>query len=354
MDLAKAVTILLIVVFHVSTWFVWDVVPESALFGAIEFWATISLALIPVRIPLFFLVSGFLAQQAVWRSWPELVRTRFVGLLWPFLLWGLLIVLPWSYRVNPAEPLANASTSIYALLLGGTHYWFLPTLVVVIALARALRRVPVIALVVTAITSLAVTTNTGILVEMMGPYLGINVSRWLDCAVWFMIGCFLPKVVGRVARMNALWAVVGVAVFVGLRSILVLDIEGIYPVVLAALTLTGVASLVIASRFASASLSVSRFGAYFAARTLPIYVTHAFVLEVLAAGSAWARTQGWMLTGGAAVEMLFVPVVVVAVTGASVALHSLSRRQGFAWLYAPPAPLLAWMGSRASERRREV
>lgn len=350
-DIAKASAILLIVVYHVATWFLWDVVPGTALSEDDGLWTTLSLALIPVRIPLFFLVSGLLAQRAIERPWRDLVRTRFVPLLWPFVVWGLLIALPWGYRLNPDEPLPGAGASVYAMMLGGTHFWYLPALVVVMLVARTLRRVPVLALAVTAVTSIAVTTNVSILVGLLGPYLGINASRWLDCAVWFMVGCFLPRVIEKVSRLNVVWACIGLVGFAALRTLLLVSEDLVYPFVLAALSIIGIASFVIGSSFLARSATARRIGSFFSARTLPIYVTHAFALEVLAVLFAWARREGWELPAGLWFPLLFVPVVVAIVVAVSVSLHALSRRWRFAWLYEPPAVVLTALGARSSVDR---
>jgi uncharacterized membrane protein YcfT len=346
-DIAKTMAILLVVIYHVSTWFVWEVLPESAGSSGVRVWADLSAALIPVRIPLFFLVSGLLAVRAVERPWRLLVRTRFTSLLWPFALWTLLIALPWSSRTYPDDPLINAEGVASSLLLGGTHFWYLPALVIVTSVAKLVRRVSLVAIVAAATVNLWVTANLNQFVGVMGPYLGINLDRWLLCLLWFMVGCFLPAIARRISRLNALWALVGVATFIGIRGLLVLDAA--YATVVAALTVTGMATLIVISGVLSRWAPMRRTGAFIAARTLPIYVTHAFLLELLAVGARLLRERGWTPPHSGWVGALFVPLVFVVVVTASVGLHGLSRWGHFRWLFEPPARLLpAPVGGQAS------
>lgn len=349
-NIAKAMAILLIVLYHVATWFVWHVAPEVAPSWGVNVWTNLSNALIPVRIPLFFLVSGVLAQRAVERSWVELTRTRFISLLWPFILWGLIIALPWSYRVSPDASIGVAWSNVSVLVLGGAHYWYLPALAVMLAVAKLSRRMPGIVVVVTAATSLAITTRTHIMVELFGPYLGVNVSRWFAFAVWFMIGCYFPQIVAFIARRSALWVVAGIVIFMSLRSLLTVDFIAAYPLVVAALTVVGTASFVVLSRFLSLSQFARRWGAFIASRTLPIYVTHALLLEVLAVVASHLRGAGLAPPDGSLFAISFVPFVFTIVIGASVGLFALSRRAHFRWLYEPPAILLRAFRNRPASR----
>lgn len=219
-DIAKATAIVLIVVFHVSGWFIWYVAPEAAGSPAAAAWTSFSNALIPVRIPLFFFVSGLLARRAIERPWADLIRTRFADVLWPFFVWSALVALPWSARVSPEDRWSNVTTNLSAIALGGAHYWYLPALAFALAVAKLSRRVPWLSLTFFAVTSLLMTTHYAQMSALFGPYLGVNVARWLDFTVWFVVGCFLPRAAGWVSRLNVLWLVGGLTSFVGLRGLL--------------------------------------------------------------------------------------------------------------------------------------
>lgn len=246
-DIAKALAILLVVVFHISVWFSYSVVPAAAGGPAISFWREISNALIPVRIPLFFLVSGVLAHRAVTRTWAELARTRFAGLLWPFALWTVLIALPWSLRVDHADPSANFGIAGAAVVFAGAHFWYLPALVLFLALAKAVRPHPVIALLASVIVSVVIAPLLSPVYGLLGPVLGVNLERWLHFALWFLAGCFFPLVVRRAAEWNAMLVPVGIAGLIVGRWLLI-NVSS-HPAVTLAIGAVGVVTLVIFSRW---------------------------------------------------------------------------------------------------------
>lgn len=342
-DIAKALAILLVVVYHVSIWFAAYVIPEGATGRGIGMWRELSRALIPVRIPLFFLVSGLLAQRALTRSWSSLWRTRFAAVLWPFALWTVLIAVPWSYRVNVSDPLQNASLAGSALAFAGAHFWYLPALVLFLVVAKILRRTPALTVVASVVASVVISTAFGAAIVAIGPVLGVNIDRWLTFGMWFMIGCFLQNLVRTVAGWHGILALAGLAVFVGLRWILFDVVSGsivVYVAIVTVLSVVGVGSLLILSRVLGRNEHIARIGGYLSTRTLPIYVTHAFLLEVFAVIARYLDRRGHGIPNDSAfVNALFVPVVFLVVVFASLGLYELSRRLPVRWLYDPPAAL---------------
>lgn len=350
-DIAKAIAILLIVVYHTSLWFTAYVLPEAAVSSrSVAFWQTLSRALIPVRIPLFFLVSGILAQRAVRRPWRELTRTRFLSLLWPFAVWTVLIAVPWSYRVAYSDPLANVEMAGTALIFAGTHFWYLPALVVFIATAKLLANHPAIALGGSAAAVVIAAFGMTWLTNLLGPVLGVNVYRWLTFAIWFMIGCFLRSLVQKVASSSIIVAIAGVGAFTALRWVLLQF--GSNVAVATALTIVGMISMVILCRLLSRSRAARRLGRFLAGRTLAIYVGHAFVLEVIAVAVEYLRRRGIAAPAGdAVINGLFVPVAVATVVSVSLGMYALCRRLGLGWLYSPPARFST--PSRGSKESRQ-
>lgn len=51
---------------------------------ATHFWGLLSTWLLPVRMPLFFLVSGVLATNALQRPWRRILRPRILDHVWTF------------------------------------------------------------------------------------------------------------------------------------------------------------------------------------------------------------------------------------------------------------------------------
>lgn len=123
-----------------------------------------------------------------------------------------------------------------------------------------------------------------------------------------------------------------------------------YTLTVAALSIVGIASLVIFSRFASRSSLVSQIGGALARRTLSIYVTHAFFLEILAVAVMYGQRRGWSLPSGTVFGAVFIPVVTIAAVAVSLALYAFAAKFRLRWLYEPPAVLRAFKPGRRRPR----
>lgn len=335
-DFAKASAIILVVLFHATDWFAATLIPGIG-GTAYGIWREISVALIPVRIPLFFLVSGVLAAAAVHRPWRTLLTTRVPAVIWPFLIWTILISVPWLLRIAYGNPAESAWLVSSALIFGGAHFWYLPALAAFILIARAVRRVPRTAVIVSALVAL-VAPLLSPMVAGLGPVLGQNVVRWPTFLFWFVLGCFARRAMLRFAELPWLIAIVGVAMFVGLRWVLVH--QGVFFGLVAMLSVTGVLTGVLLSRLAVRAAPLARLGRYLAARTLPIYVGHALLLEVAAVVVQWARRRGVALPADVSIlNAMIVPVIVVSVVLGALGMYAAARRLRMGWLYEPPPRL---------------
>jgi uncharacterized membrane protein YcfT len=85
-DTAKGVCILLVVLWHVimKHYLQIDWRISSPIPGA---WGTLSEQLLPLRMPLFFTISGLFAAGAVSRPWPVLLRSRVAKFCYLYAMW---------------------------------------------------------------------------------------------------------------------------------------------------------------------------------------------------------------------------------------------------------------------------
>ena len=338
-DIAKAAAIVLIVAFHTTDWFLYAVLPDASDAG-VTFWREVNSALIPVRIPLFFLVSGILATRAIERPWRSIIEGRFLVLLWPFFIWTALVAPFWAFRVSYDEPTALAPTALATLAFGGAHYWYLPALVVAIALARLTRRIRVPTLVVAAVLAFGGKAMFAPLLAPLGSVFATNIDRWLTFTFWFLLGCFARPALLAIARWPVWAGLATVGVFGGLT--LLQRTIGVLPITTTALTVTGMLAAVILSRWASRSEAVERLGHYLARRTLPIYLGHALLFEALAVVAEAIRRNGMQLPAELVPSgLLVVPLIVIVAVAVSAGLYDSSRRAHFGWLYEPPQWLRA-------------
>ncbi len=348
-DVAKAVAIVLVVHYHVSVSGALHLLPDSPS-TVVAWWRDASLALVPVRMPLFFLASGLLASNAIERPWRRLWRPRVGNLLWPFLLWSVLFAVLCAPRYDPEDPGRYMRSSLEAIGFGGTAYWFLSVLVVFFVLARLLRRIRyALLLVAVVLVAIAPVIDAFLIDSLHLPEpLAINASRTCAYALWYLIGCFARPVVIQIAT-SATWLTTTTAAVLYVITARAVYFTGVTePVATVLIVVMNVLGLVAALQFAflaARSRLVERTSRYLAGRTLAIYVLHPILLSGLIL--LLRRDDGTTVLPltSPAVDALLFPVVTAMLVVASTALYDLSQKVGARWLFALPgdrAPSRVW------------
>lgn len=279
-DFAKAVAILLVVLYHVSITGVNLLFPETGSF-ALKAWGEISRMLLPVRMPLFFLTAGMLASSAILRPWKASWRPRFADILWPYLLWSLIFAGVAGFAYQPQDPFGYARFSLATIPQGGTAYWFLPVLVTFFVLAKVLRPVAPLAM-LGALILLSIQSVIGDHLPALVPdELATNIVRVANFALWYFLGCFAAPTIKRIAETNSSMLMLGgTAIYAGLAYLIY--IRGTELPLSITITITGLISAVTLSAWATRYAAVRTAATYLAARTLPIYLIHPFLLSVIA------------------------------------------------------------------------
>jgi len=271
-DVAKGGCILLVVLHHVVAKHLGAVVPDQAASIAVV-WSGISGALRPVRMPLFFVLSGFFASRAVQRPWSSVAR-RVTNPAYVYVVWLVVLGLVFSWEqdlvTNRTQDLEELALD---LLFASTALWFLYALAAYFLLVRLTRRVPASALVA---TSALLALGAAAL-----PIEEANRVSLLVHLVYFVFGARCPGLVSALAELRVrrllplgllvLLAGSGGAALLGLPS----------PVRVALLSVVGVpvgiwlaAALVRSHRGEALVAGLAWTGR----RTLPIYVLHLPVL----------------------------------------------------------------------------
>lgn len=134
-DVAKGVSILGVVLLHVSL-----AVPQ----GMDTLAANLNHVLDPLRMPLFFLVSGFFSVKVLNFSLPELFTRRLWFFLVPYLLW--VPVELWfkfrEYQMFDGTPMPGIGTYLEHIFEARNMYWFLFALTVFNLFLWCTRRLP--------------------------------------------------------------------------------------------------------------------------------------------------------------------------------------------------------------------
>lgn len=135
-DVAKGVCIALVVLWHAVTkhFQTIDWPTDLAVSGA---WGLLGELLLPLRMPLFFTISGIFAVTAVARPWGELVRTRVAKFAYLYVVWVLIqTVVMW---VTPAFDTARARSLgalVEYLTISPTNLWYLYALALYFVVAK--------------------------------------------------------------------------------------------------------------------------------------------------------------------------------------------------------------------------
>jgi uncharacterized membrane protein YcfT len=333
-DVAKGVCIILVVLWHVVTKHVQEVEWGSAAPVASS-WAFVSAQFLPLRMPLFFLVSGLFAVRAVSAPdssalWRRVTRLLLLYGLWLVIQTAALALLAPDFETARARSLLEFLAN---LTVNPTNLWYLQALAVYVLVARLVRRVPtaVVLGVAFLVSSIA---GAGLL-----PDWG-NFGQVIQNAFFFLLGLrgsarvTRAVAVGRgrhVVLAGAVFAV-GVVVVGGLH---VRGVFGVWPTLSLMAVAAGVGVCAILDRRVASVAAPLR---WVGRRTLPIYVIHMIPLAV-----ADRLLREWdvlpALPGAAVWEPVLLTIVVIAV---SLGAHRLLVRVAHGVLFDPLVPAWRW------------
>ena len=331
-DVAKGGCIVLVVLWHVVLKHYQQIDWGRSLpFPAA--WGVVGDQLLPLRMPLFFTVSGLFAAGAVRRSWPELLHSRIGRFGALYVVWVLVhtVVL----AATPRFPTAHAADPLQLLkqlTISPTNLWYLLALALYFVVAKAAARVPTAwllggALLLSAVASSGLLPNEN--------------NRWqvLQNLVFFLAALRMAPLVHRLAtaaapRRAALLIAVSVAATGGTAILGVQDWFGVRPLVS---LLAAAAGVVLAAAIARRLRRTGAALEWLGERTLPIYVLHLPVLALLDLALTGPlrplEPRGVVLS---ATE----PVLLTAATiGLSLLVVRTLRRLGLGRLFDPLGPL---------------
>jgi uncharacterized membrane protein YcfT len=339
LDVAKGACILLVVLHHVVAKYLGTLLPLE-LQGVAEAWIGVSIALKPLRMPVFFVISGFFAAGAIHRPWRQVAR-RATSPYYLYVVW--LLVYAVVYRVetttdaNRTDDLADL---VSELLWAETSMWFLYALAVYFTLAKVLRRLPP-AVVLAAATALA----------LWSGWSGIeynNKVSVLSHFVYFALGAHVPAAVrwcgersgSFVARCAAAYVVV----------FMVLQTTGLpWSVTLVGASLVGLPAGLGAMAHVARADRIGAGLAWLGRRTLRIYVLHFAVIAAVYHLPLMMRGTG---LGGLVLAAVLPLLLTAAVTGGCLFVYELMVVHGGQHLFRMHPVLDAAHDGVAPIRRR--
>jgi len=270
-DIAKGTCILLVVLWHVITkdYLQVDWHLPVPLPGA---WGLLGEQLLPLRMPLFFTISGMFAVGAIGRSWRSLGHSKVARFSYLYTIWLLIhtAILALVPNFDTARA-GNALALVEQLSITPTNLWYLLALALYFTITKATRRLPS-ALILTAALTLSVIVAAGLL-DTPG-----NRGGLLQNLVFFLAGARLRPLFEQVAAL-ANWrrlALLGGGYALALAALAITGVHAALPLV----SIVAVGFGVTAAALAARSQTVTEILGGIGRRTLPIYVLHMPVLAI--------------------------------------------------------------------------
>ncbi|MEU5903352.1 acyltransferase family protein [Micromonospora sp. NPDC047467] len=330
-DAAKGVCIILVVLWHVIVkdylQIDWHLgVPVPGLWGAL------GEQFLPLRMPLFFTISGVFAANAVGRPWRTVARTRIAGFLYLYALWLLIHTAALAAAPDlPTDRATSALELLEQLTITPSNLWYLYALALYFTLAKVLRRAPrVLVLVPAAVLSAVAAAG---LLDTPGNRAGLYQNL-----VFFLAGLHLRPQIERWAATatRRRLALTSGAYAVALAAMAAAGAQrwfGVWPVVSVVAVAFGITAAARLCRWRALSDRLATLGRI----TLPIYVVHMPVLALL--HHVLLGPVSGLDPAGQGLVVLGYPILLTGlIIGLSLAVHRglLAVRAG--WLFALPGP----------------
>ena len=328
-DIVKGYCIILVVLWHVIMkqylqidWHVSVPIPGA--------WGAFGEQFLPLRMPVFFTVSGMFAASAANRPWSVVRRSRLAKFYYLYVLW-FVVHTTVLWFVPDFETLA-ARTPLQVLeqlTITPTNLWYLFALAVYFLIAKVTRGVPTAvvlgaAFVLSSIAAsglLAAPGNRGQLYQNLFFFLaGLRLKGWVQ--QWAASSTFPLLLIGVVGYFG----VSGVMqVFHAERNF------GVWPAVSVLAVMVGVALAVQIERLKRPGEMLAALGR----KTLPIYVIHMPLVAL-----AHLTLQGPLSGLGASAQLVlavFWPIVLTAsIIAICLGLESFLKKIGAKWLFDLP------------------
>nr|WP_236646926.1 acyltransferase [Micromonospora acroterricola] len=274
-DAAKGVCIILVVLWHVVVkdylqidWHIGVPVPGL--------WGTVGEQFLPLRMPLFFTISGVFAANAVQRPWRVVARSRIAGFLYLYAVWLLIHTAVLATAPNfPTDRATSLLGLLEQLTITPSNLWYLYALALYFTVAKAAGRAPRLLVLVPA-GALSAVAAAGLL-DTPGNRAGLYQNL-----VFFLAGRYLrPQVEWWTATATRRRLVLTSGAYaLALAAMAVAGAQrwfGVWPLVSVVAVAFGLTAAARLRRWPALSHRLATLGRI----TLPIYVIHMPVLAVL-------------------------------------------------------------------------
>ncbi len=327
-DAVKGASIVLVVLHHLVSKHYELALPDTMTAVATA-WAGVNDVLKPVRMPLFFLISGTFVASSLSRTWSEVARPRVASPFYLYVVWLLLHMVVFSaattLTMNRTRSLEELALD---LLWASTSLWYLYALAVYYLAARLL----------SGVDRRWVLGGAALLSAAVSwlPIDEVNRVSVLQHLVFFLLGAYAPGLLRRVVALpgrGSTWALAAAYPLVfGLLSwldappsVLVLSAAAVGLPLAARLAAAGET---VAPRTTGALATLGR-------RTLAVYVLHVPVLAALHALVPHLPVPA--TPAGVLLAALYPLAATSGVIAVCLGLQTAAQRIGLGFLFRLPA-----------------
>lgn len=329
-DVAKGLCILLVVLYHVVDKYF--LISFSMPGRVADAWTAVIMGLVPLRMPLFFLISGFLASRSIKRTWGAVLGRRVFSPYYLYLAWLVIHAIWFDFAPDLAgEHAVLSSPQAFALnvFLGLTSLWYLYALAAYFLIVKCLRRAPWVALFLGAAAN--------VVVQAGWLHLDGQGAALLENLIFFAIGSTFPHAVKAVARSRyriAIGAAAALCLATTLAAKRALDADHLPGLLLFLSLLACVAGVALASVAAERRLPGTRTLATLGRHTLPTYVMHLILLSCLSVLTAHLGLS--VLPLGMVGVAVYPIIVTFAITAACLGIEHCLKRVRLGFLFNAP------------------
>lgn len=283
-DLAKGICILLVVLHHIiqSTYAVPNIDISGMEALAFQFYEILSKRLVPLRMPLFFMISGFLVYRGVtvyhWREvWGKRVQNIwYVYIVWSVIQWlavaSILILSGSPIRIEESM-LSNYASDLPSyvklLLFGTSSLWYLYVLPIYFIICKLLSSKPLLCI------------SLFIFGYFLTSYLNLTfpTSSIVKNGIFYAIGCFFcPYLLPLVSKIKKKIILTVTALFMLLSLKVILSLLGLDITLFNTIILVAIMILLLNWFQGYYDIPVL---CYIGKNTLPIYVIHYIIVKIL-------------------------------------------------------------------------
>lgn len=273
-DTAKGICIILVVLVHVHhknyLQLDWDLsVPVERV------WSAANLVLTPMRVPLFFTISGMLAASALARPWKMVVSSKVGQPAYLYVLWVTVAVALYTLLGSSIDDIAVRSPLDYLalILIPSSTLWYLYALALYFVIAKIFRGV----------SAWGVAGAAGLVSLLAFEFAGDGVpARIAQNLIFFVAAAYFPHVIRRVGEVASLRVAVSAVVAYGaVVGVYLLEMDGLMGVRTIAAFVAVWAGISVISPLARLPRFAAAVG-YVGRNTLPIYVMHVPMLAIFA------------------------------------------------------------------------